>query len=228
MSNRDSALSALSAEERGCLLGASLLGLESLAGLPVTAEAWAALRKLPKAERAALLAQWMAELQAPFPTGMERLHPSWVAEALAREPEDLWPALLIGIPNSVQVRACLPGEVIPEAESQAWHLDAVAEMQRHVFAGLAPLCVIPSGRLGARLCRLSCDELLAEIDRQGAAKLREELVREGMASLHAVAGRLPAKLGRPWLEALGAGEGHQAKRPRGAAVAGMPSGGRPS
>ncbi len=199
MATRDSALSALSAEERGCLLGASLLGLEDPTGLPVPPEAWAALRALPKAKRASLLATWIAELQAPFPAGMERLHPSWVAEALAREPEDLWPALLIGLPNATQVRSCFPGTTIPEADSQAWHLDAVAEMQRHVFASLAPLCVIPSGPVGARLCRLSCDELLAEVDRQGASKLRDDLTRDGPSSLYAVAGRLPAKLGRPWL-----------------------------
>jgi hypothetical protein len=200
MANRDPVLTALSVGERGCLLGASLLGLEEPAGLPVPAEAWAALRALPKAKRAALLAAWIAELQAPFPGGMERLHPSWVAEALAREPEDLWPALLMGLPNAAHVRACFPGKVIPEADSKAWHLDAVTEMQRHIFACLSPLCVIPSGPRGASLCRLSSDELLAEVDSRGADNLREELVREGAASLYAVAGRLPAKLGRVWLE----------------------------
>lgn len=198
------ALTALSAEDRGCLLGASLLGLEDPAGLSVSAEAWAALRSLPKAERAALLAAWMAELQAPFPAGLERLHPSWVAEALANEPEDLWPALLMGLPNAAQVRACFPGKSIPEADGQAWHLDAVTEMQRQVFAGLAPLCVSPSGPLGARLCRLSCEELLTEVDRREASELRYELIREGAASLLAVVGRLPAARGRPWLQDDGA------------------------
>jgi hypothetical protein len=226
MANQDSALSALSAEERDCLLGASLLGLEDPAGLPVPAGAWASLRALPKAKRVALLAAWIAELQSPFPAGMERLHPSWVAEALAREPEDLWPALTIGLPNAAHVRACFPGKSIPEADSKAWQLDAVTEMQRFVFADLALMCVTPAGPIGARLCRLSCDELLAEVDRQGAEKLPEDLLREGDASLYAVVGRLPAKLGRGWLG--GAGEGHQGKRPQGAAVAGMPSGGRPS
>lgn len=194
-----SPLTALSAEERGCLLGASLLGLEDPTGLPCLSESWAALRALPKAKRAVLLATWIAELQTPFPAGMERLHPSWVAEALAREPEDLWPALLIGVPNAAQVRACFPGKVIPEADTQAWHLDAVAEMQRYVLAGLTSMCVTPAGPIGARLCRLSCDELLAEVDRRGADKLHEELLREGAASLHAVAGRLPATRARLWV-----------------------------
>jgi hypothetical protein len=195
-----SPLTTLSVEERGCLLGASLLGMDDLTGLPVSAEAWAALRALPKANRAALLATWIADLQAPFPAGMERLHPSWVAEAVASEPEDLWPALMMGLPDADQVRAGFPGRSVPEANSTAWQLDAVTEMQRFVFADLARLCVTPVGPLGARLCRLSCDELLAEVDRQGAEKLREDLVREGVASLYAVVGRLPAKLGRPWLE----------------------------
>jgi hypothetical protein len=200
MADRDTALTALSMEERGCLLGASLLGLENPDGLPLSSETWAALRAMPKAKRAALLASWIAELLAPFPAGMERLHPSWVAEALAREPEDLWPALMMGLPNASRVRACFPGRTIPEADSEVWHLDAVAEVQRYVFAGLAPMCVIPSGPRGASLCRLSCDQLLAEIERRGAANLRDELVREGPASLYAVAGRLPVTLGRSWLE----------------------------
>lgn len=199
MAIRDFALTALCDEERGCLLGASLLGLEDPAGLPVSAETWAALRAMPRAKRAALLAAWIAELQAPFPPGMERLHPSWVAEALQSEPEDLWPALLMGVPNAAQVRACFSGRAIPEADSQAWHMDAVMEMQRSVFAPLTPLCAPPSGPCGASLCRLSCDELSAEVERQGAEKLREELGREGAASLCSVAARLPAKLGRPWL-----------------------------
>jgi hypothetical protein len=189
----------LSVEERGCLLGASLLGLEDPTGLPVSVEAWTALRALPKANRVALLAGWIADVLAPLPPGLERLHPSWMAEALASEPEDLWPALMIGLPNAAQVRACFPGKEIPEADGQAWHMDAVAEMQRHVFAGLADLCVIPMGAIGARLCRLSSDELLTEVDRQGVDRLREDLLREGAGSLYSVAGRLPAKLGRSWL-----------------------------
>lgn len=199
MATRVLALTALCDEERGALLGASLLGLEDPVGLPVSARAWAALRALPKAKRAALLAAWIAELQAPFPSGMDRLHPSWVVEALTCEPEDLWPILLRGLPNAAQVRACFAGKSIPEADSKAWNTDAVAEMQRSAFAALGLLCVPPSGPRGASLCRLSCDELLVEVDRRGADKLREELAREGPASLNAVAGRLPAKLGRAWL-----------------------------
>jgi hypothetical protein len=194
-----SPLTTITDEERGCLLGASLLSLEDPTGLPVPPEAWAALRSLPKAQRATLLAAWIAELLAPFPAGLERLHPTWVAESLSRDPEDLWPALLLGLPNAAHVRACLPDKVMAESGTQPWQPDAVAELQRFVFADLAKLCATPSGPIGARLCRLSCDDLLAEVTRLGAETLREDLVREGPASLYAVAGRLPAKLGRSWL-----------------------------
>jgi len=84
-------------------------------------------------------------------------------------------------------------------EGEAWLSESVAELQRCVFGRLAPLCVGPSGAVGAGLCRLGCEELLAEATRRGAA-LRQELCAEGDASLWAVAGRLPATLGRQWVK----------------------------
>jgi len=212
MLDRGSILNALSPEERGCLLGACLLSLgDAVCGFfPVVSQAWAALRGMTKAERAALLAVWIAEMHAPFPPGMDRLHPSWVAEILSSQPEHLWPALIIGLPNAGPVRERLSNKNIPEGTEQGWRSEAVVELQRYVFASLAPLCRVPSGPLGAYLCRLSFEELLAEIDRRGAggaegqratglAALREELSGEGIDSMRAVAGRLPATIGRSWL-----------------------------
>jgi hypothetical protein len=198
----------LHAEERGLLLGLSLLAMDDavlshLAGNSRQAcgKAWQALRALARPDRAALLAGWIVEANAPFPAGMERLHPSWLAETAASEPAELWPALLCGLPGVRAVEALL-GESHAGAiakDGEAWPPDSLLELQRLVFGRLAPLCVAPSGPVGAGLCRLGCDELLAEVARQGAA-LRQELCAEGDASLWAVAGRLPATLGRQWVK----------------------------
>jgi hypothetical protein len=223
------AFATLSAEERGCLLGASLLGLGEAALAPLVADsheawraAWQALRALPRTERAGILAGWLFEMKTPFPAGMERLHPSWIAEAIASEPEELWPALLSGVPGAEFVAALLPRRADPNEQSdQTWSAESLSELQRCVFVRLAPLGVAPAGPAGAGLCRLSCAELLVEVMRreagepdsrpealsdrdhlcaQGLAALYRELHTEGDASVWAVAGRLPAHLGRAWLE----------------------------
>ena len=200
-------LDELHADERGLLLGLSLqatggVGLARLVGnrALVCRGAWQDLRALSRRDRAALLAKWIIEMDAPFPSGMERLHPSWVAETIASEPMELWPALLSGLPGVETVEPLLShahaaGAVAGEASPP----DSVAELQRCVFGRLAPLCVVPAGSAGAGLCRLGCKELLAEVARRGAA-LRQELCAEGDASLWAVAGRLPATLGRQWVK----------------------------
>ena len=198
----------LHAEERGLLLGLSLLAMDD-AVLSHLAEdrrqacgrAWQAMRALPRPDRAALLAGWIVEANAPFPSGIERLHPSWLAETLASEPAEFWPALLCALPGAQAVRALLVqthgGAIAKDGDS--WPPDSVLELQRCAFGRLAPLCVAPSGHLGAGLCRLGCEELLAEVARQGTA-LHQELCAEGDASLWAVAGRLPATLGRQWVK----------------------------
>jgi len=186
------------------------------------APAWRALRALARSERARVLAGWIVEVKAPFPPGMERLHPSWIADAIASEPKDLWSVLLSGLPGAEGVSALLGRGVGPiTGVGQEWLSESVADVQRCVFARLAPLCVAPSGPVGAGLCRLGCEELLAEVMRRGSATvrdrpegqadserlraeglagLRDELGREGDASLWAVAGRLPVALGRPWVK----------------------------
>ena len=199
----------LHAEERGLLLGLSLqaTGDATLSRLTSSrrqacCKAWQALRALSRSDRAALLADWIVEAGAPFPPGMARLHPSWLAEAIAREPAELWPALLCGLPGVQAVEPLLSrvhGESAITADGETWPPKSVAELQGCVFGRLAPLCAGPSGPLGAGLCRLGCDELLAEMDRRGPA-LQQELRAEGDASLWAVAGRLPATLGRQWVK----------------------------
>lgn len=202
-------LDELHAEERGLLLGLSLqgtdgAGLARLAGdrCLVCRGAWQDLRALSRSDRAALLAKWIVEISSSFPPGMERLHPSWLAQAIAGEPEELWPVLLSGLPGAQAVELLLlqsRGARSIAKEGEAWRSESAAELQRCVFGRLAPLCVGPSGPIGAGLCRLGCEELLAEVARRGAP-LRQELTVEGDASLWAVAGRLPATLGQQWVK----------------------------
>jgi hypothetical protein len=144
-----------------------------------------------------VLARWMVETNAPFPPGMDRLHPSWIAEVVASEPKDLWPTLLSGVPGVEAVAALLEHKIDKGAD--IWPTESVAELQRGVFVRLAPFCVGPAGPVGAVLCRLGCEELLAEVIRRGSA-LHQELEVEGEPSLWAVAGRLPATLGRRWVK----------------------------
>jgi len=195
--------------ERGLVLGLSLLALgdaavSRLAGdhRDACGRAWQALRTLSRAHRAALLAGWIVETNAPFPPGMERLHPSWLAEAIASQPAELWPVLLSGLPGAQVVQSLLSQShdaAVIANERDAWPSDGVAELQRLVFNRLARLCMGPCGPLGAGLCRLSCAKLLAEVAGRGTV-LRQELCSEGDASLWAVAGRLPVTLGRQWLK----------------------------
>ena len=199
----------LHAEERGLLLGLSLqsagdLALARLAGdrCEMCRTAWQALRALSRSDRAALLAGWIVEAQAPFPPGMERLHPSWLAEAIVREPVETWTALLSGLPGREAVEPLLSeihGDRAVATNGETWPSESVTELQRCVFGRLAPLCVGPAGPVGAGLCRLGCEKLLVEIARRGSA-LRQQLCAEGDASLWAVAGRVPVALGRRWVK----------------------------
>jgi hypothetical protein len=199
----------LHAEERGLLLGLSLqsagdLALARLAGdrREMCRTAWQALRAFSRSDRAALLAGWIVEARAPFPPGIERLHPSWLAEAIVREPVEIWPALLCGLPGRQAVEPLLSeihGDSAVATNGETWPPESVAELQRCVFGRLAPFCVGPAGPMGAGMCRLGCEELLVEIARRGSA-LRQQLCAEGDASLWAVAGRVPVALGRRWVK----------------------------
>ena len=213
-------------------------GLARLAGerCLVCRGAWQDLRALSRSDRAALLAKWIVETSSPFPPGTERLHPSWLAQAIASEPVELWPGLLLGLPGVEAVESLLSeAHGAGAIADEAWAPESVAELQRCVFGRLAPFCVGPSGPVGAGLCRLGSEELLAEIVRRGArakapsdgdkqttaapssnrtegrpdaerlraeglAAIYQELCVEGDASLWAVAGRLPATLGRQWVK----------------------------
>jgi hypothetical protein len=86
-----------------------------------------------------------------------------------------------------------------DENAETWPSESVAELQRSVFVRLAPFGVGPSGPVGAVLCRLTCEALLAEVIRRGSS-LHQELEVEGEPSLWAVAGRLPATLGRRWVK----------------------------
>jgi hypothetical protein len=188
----------LHAEERGLLLGLSLQSAGDLALARLAGDR----REMCRTAWQALLAGWIVEAQAPFPPGMERLHPSWLAEAIVREPVETWTALLCGLPGRQAVEPPLSeihGDSAVATNGETWPSESVAELQRCVFGRLAPFFVGPAGPVGAGLCRLGCEELLVEIARRGST-LHQELCAEGDASLWAVAGRVPATLGRRWVK----------------------------
>ena len=57
--------------------------------------------------RVRILEGWTRAAASPLPTGLECLHPTWIAEALAGEPIHLVRAVRPGLPESVRV--CVDG-----------------------------------------------------------------------------------------------------------------------
>lgn len=266
-----SLLQALGPLERGLLfgldrLGASVAALDGLdeASRAACEPAWRAWCESSAEDRELARQACAAEISAPWPTGIEALHPSWIREALSRAPADLVPSLAAGLPESVRV-ASGPGSAVIEQTNPV----ELADLQRALLVALEPLCNRNGGPLAEQLSRLSFDGLQATIMRWGAwavgrslygsdpiiraralsavgepwaaeiaaassrpvseaerararvltnatsaaeartpeerllavglASLHDALSREGEDSLHQVAGRLPAALGRRWL-----------------------------
>jgi hypothetical protein len=182
----DPALAALSPTERAFVLGSTVLGLgpEGPGVLaPPSGERCAAalktLARVPREQKAARIAQLARELGAPFPPAVEVVHPSWLPKALAAEPTDFLPALVVGAPPAVRQAV---GEVMQarQGESEAANPaslspELAAELRRVVFASLRHVFATTSGPLAAVLER-SGPGLLDEVRRLGARSLGASLV----------------------------------------------------
>ncbi len=197
------ALQGLGSQERGLLfgldrLGASEAGLEVLdeATRAVCAPAWQAWCDASPEEREAARRACAAEIAAPWPAGMEALHPSWIREALLREPADLVPALLAGLPESVIQGAALAQLAVDEAIDPERLLD----LQRSAFGVLEPLCGQRGGPLAQELARLEADELLHTVMRWGAWALGRSL----FGAEPAIRARALAAVGEPWAAEIAA------------------------
>jgi hypothetical protein len=153
----------------------------------------AAVRSLAPEAEAAARAALGAEIAAGLPAGLALVHPGWVRRALEGERGAVVCAVLRGAPDEV---ARVAEEILAARDEPAGPpIDgpAVAELQRAIFAGLAPVPG-PAGppRAGA-LCALTFSQLLEEIDRRGAAALGLAL----LGAPDAVVARAAAVAGEP-------------------------------
>jgi hypothetical protein len=186
----ESIFGALTAEERGFVLGAMLLDLdESSAALltaPESEQCEAALKslgKLPREAKAARIGQLARELGAPYPAALDQVHSSWLRRVLATEPSDLVAALVAGAPPSAREAA---GEVLAArakddkggkgrpAEPLTLIPEIAIELRRFVFGAMASW-VPPAGPAIAPLFQCTPAQLLFEIRRLGARSLGASL-----------------------------------------------------
>jgi hypothetical protein len=186
------AVAALSAEEKGLVLGA-LLGhtpaatvarrIEGPAGTRCAA-ALATLGEASKSERAGALAALLALVRSPVPSGLERTHTGWLRERFEREPSEIVVAVAANLPQPMRhlasavlaARGARPGG---QAGRPDRHLapGGVAEVQRIVFAGFVPLSGpgAPAGPQARRLVALTPRALEDAIEVRGAETLGASL-----------------------------------------------------
>ena len=154
----------------------------------VCAKVWQKLENSGRAER------FLADLRGSFlgvlPHGIEALHPSWIAHALADEPEHIAAIVSTAVPELL--RSCLDrsGSASPAKAP----LPVQREVVRLAFAELVPLCASDGGPLASSLGRLSFDDLLAEVTRLGAHTVGQSLA----GSAPAIRARAMASVGEPW------------------------------
>ena len=210
-SSGTSILSATCREERGILLSLLAAGAEdaSLGALDErrrrsVSEAWQALCALDAATRARVRAEWLREAMAVLPNGLERLHPSWIDEALAGEPAYLLRALRAGLPAPVRVvvEGLLDG-VAEDTVTVDADMCLATETRRDVecvaFGWLAPLCESACGPLAERLLGLPFADLLLEATRLGARTVGRSLA----GAAPELRARAMASAGEPWARAIG-------------------------
>jgi hypothetical protein len=167
---------ALAADERGMLLGllVSGAGPEVVAHVdgPGSAGCAVALAAIPADARAAERDALAAELTAPWPKGIERIHAGWIRRVLEGEPSHVVRAVVRGAPEPIRRVAdellSARGEAEASSIAEGPWLDG---LRRAVFGALAPMPepAADAAMLGRRLCAASGAELLDEIDRRGAA-----------------------------------------------------------
>ncbi len=223
------AVTALSLEEKGLVLGAALARTtpaDLAARMPGAAgarcaAALAALAGQPRSARAPEIAALTALARAPVPAGIERVHPEWLRERFEREPAAIVRAVSAGLPDEVRrvadevLRARGGDDARPPAPDVPGTGPGVAQLQRLVFAGLVPLAGAgaPTTPIARELAALPAAEIVRAIEARGA----EALGRSLRGAPAAVAARAAASVGESLasvvLEAA-RGEGDPAARDR--------------
>jgi hypothetical protein len=183
----DIALAELDAQERGFVLGCLVAGRpdasDTVAALPSPsrercAEALAAFRALPRAERVYLTGVLAREALAPLPAGIENVHPDHLQRALAPESSTtIWlvgrhgPA---GLRTAAELVLARRGELasIESAIPARVATDVVADLQRAALASIVSVPALPPGvtpqRAARRLAALSPAALIVEVTTEGA------------------------------------------------------------
>jgi hypothetical protein len=177
------AVEALSIDEKGAVLGLAGAGAGAVARLEGDTGArcrvaLAALAALDDEARAAEVAALRAELAAPVPAGVDRVHPGWLRRALEGERAEIVLAAATGQAAPVREAAADLLRAREEVASSRWaHAagPALVELRRALFAGLVPMPVGAGGEArmprAHALCALPATALAAEIDRRGAETL---------------------------------------------------------
>jgi hypothetical protein len=191
----------LAADERGLLLGVLRGGMD-LAGAagrlsgPSGERCRAALAALPAGARAPMAEALAAELRAPWPAGLERVHPGWLRRPLEAERAELIRAVVRDAPPAVRRVADELLAARGETGGPSPDGPAPAGLPRAVFGSLAPMpAAARGGPPRARaLSALAPEALLAEIDRRGAEALGLALA----GAPDAVVARAAAGAGQAW------------------------------
>jgi hypothetical protein len=134
-----------------------------------------------------------------LPSGIERLHPSWIEAVLASEPPDLlayWGRALPEVFGTTVER--LMGRTEARATKTEISPTLALALDRLAFGHLAPLCEGDGGPLAARLCSLGFDELHDEVIRTGARTLGQSLAGTDAATR----ARAMALAGEPWAQLM--------------------------
>ncbi len=180
-----------------CALRALAVGEAGLAYLlperrSVCAKLWQQLENSDEAGRFGVGVQ--GSLAEVLPRGIEDLHPSWIAHALANEPEHIVTIVRSALPELLQPILGMRGS----ASAGTAPLPVQREIVRLAFAELVPLCGSDGDGLASSLCQLSFDELLAEVTRMGARTVGQSL----SGSAPTVRARAMASVGEPWAQQI--------------------------
>jgi hypothetical protein len=197
------ALTALSPAERGFVLGAARAGAgaeETARRLaePAGGRCRAALQALAAAAepaRAAALDQIVAELHAPFPAGLEQLHPGWIRRALEGESSVVVRAIAARLPAGAREVAAeiLAGrDEDPDQPPPSFRPDALDALMRVIFGGVSPIAAAPD-RPGGR-GEPHPAALIEALERRGAIALGHSLA----GAPRAVVARAAVGIGEPW------------------------------
>lgn len=163
-----------------------------------------ALAELPAEEREAELATWQSEACAACPPGLDRLHPSWIKEAIRHEPLVLIRPFLQGLPTSVQCH--VDAYFAQEAEESGTSSELPGldprrgrEILRFLLNPLEAFLSDAIGPLASELRALAFDQLILRIMHHGAETVGRSLSGAPLA----IRAKAMAALGKPWAALVG-------------------------